>query len=78
MTTLARGDYLGGMGMRRYEITVAGRVSDAVAADFAPLDVTRDNGNTVIAGEALDQAALHGVLRRIESYALVLLTVQSV
>jgi hypothetical protein len=62
---------------RRYSITVAGRVSDSVAAAFEPLDVVRVDGHTTIAGEALDQAALHGVLRKVELYALDLLTIET-
>jgi len=58
-----------------YQITVRGRLSDAVASAFEGLTATPSAAGTVICGELADQAALFGVLDRIESLGLELLAV---
>ena len=58
-----------------YQITVRGRLSDAVASAFEGLTATPSAAGTVICGELPDQAALFGVLDRIESLGLELLAV---
>jgi hypothetical protein len=57
----------------RYEICIAGQLDEATAAEFAGLDVTSRGSVTVITGE-LDQAALHGLLERIRSLGLELVS----
>lgn len=59
-----------------YEITVRGRIGDAVADAFAGLTAAPASGNTVLRGH-IDQAALYGVLERLESFGLELLDVHS-
>jgi hypothetical protein len=58
-----------------YQITVAGRLSDALMGAFDGLSATPSAAGTVLFGEIPDQAALFGVLERIESLGLELLAV---
>jgi len=62
----------------QYEIKVSGRLSRTLAAEFAQLDLSADTRpvETVIYGPVEDQAALYGLLRRIESLGLELLEVR--
>jgi hypothetical protein len=60
----------------RYEITVRGRLSAALINAFDDLSATPKAGDTVIFGEIVDQAALYGVLDRIDSLGLELLEVR--
>ena len=53
-----------------YEIRVRGHL-DSGWGDVLGLELTRQRGRTVMVG-ALDQAALHGVLRQIADLGLVL------
>ncbi len=58
-----------------YEITVRGRIGDTVAGAFDGLTPTPAGANTVLRGPIADQAALYGVLERIESLGLELIDV---
>jgi hypothetical protein len=60
-----------------YEITIHGRLSDALVAAFDGLAVSRSASDTVVRG-VVDHAALHGVLARIESLGLELLAVRCI
>ena len=55
-----------------YEIRIKGRLSDALAAEFARLDVTARTEpiETTLEGSFEDRAALHQVLRHIEGLGL--------
>jgi hypothetical protein len=55
--------------LARYEIRIAGRLDETVAAAFAGLDVTTRGNATMIRGE-FDQASLHSVLERIRFLGL--------
>lgn len=58
-----------------YEVRVSGHLGSAWSDWFAGLRVTlADNGDTVLSGP-LDQAALHGVLRRVRDLGLPLISV---
>jgi hypothetical protein len=61
---------------QQYEITVRGRLSGALIAAFDGLTATPAIADTVLRGEIVDQAALYGVLERIESLGLELLDVR--
>jgi hypothetical protein len=61
----------------RYEITIRGRLSTALLPAFADLTASPAEANTVLRGDIHDQAALYGVLERIESLGLELLDVRS-
>jgi hypothetical protein len=60
----------------RYEITVRGRLSATLMGAFDGLTASASAGETVLRGEIVDQAALYGVLERIESLGLELLDVR--
>jgi hypothetical protein len=61
----------------RYEIRLQGTAERIVASAFDELEVTAERGNTVLRGEIPDQAALHGVLARIQRLGLVLLDLRA-
>ena len=61
---------------RWYEIHLRGHLDDKWADWFEGLTITReDNGETVLRGPIVDQAALHGLLRKVRDLGLPLLSV---
>lgn len=60
------------------EIRVRGRLSRTLAAEFEQLDLTATTEpvETLLHGPVEDQAALHGLLRRIEAFGLELVEVR--
>lgn len=63
----------------RYEIRIKGYLDDRWAAWFEGLTITReDNGDTLLAGPVTDQAALHGLLRKVRDLGTPLLSVTRV
>lgn len=59
-----------------YEIRIKGHLGDRWSGWFEGLDLAAERGGTtVIRCPALDQAALHGLLRRIRDVGLPLLSV---
>lgn len=63
---------------QRYEVRVRGRVDRTLAAEFAEMDLqtTVEQVQTVLHGEVEDQAALYGLLRRLEALGLDLVDVR--
>jgi hypothetical protein len=59
-----------------YEITVRGHLSETLMAAFTGLEAMPSSGLTVLRGEIADQAALFGVLERVESLGLELVDVR--
>jgi hypothetical protein len=59
----------------RYEIRLGGRLDPRWADWFDGMTLTSDDGSTVLTGAVLDQAALHGVLRKVRDLGLPLLAV---
>ena len=61
---------------RMYEMRIQGHLDDKWADWFDGLTITRaDNGETLLRGQVVDQAALHGVLRQVRDLGLPLLSV---
>jgi hypothetical protein len=61
---------------RTYEIRIQGHLDDKWADWFDDLSITRaDNGETILRGPVVDQAALHGLLRKVRDLGLPLLSV---
>ena len=62
-----------------YEIRLKGHLDDKWADWFDGLTITRaDNGETLLRGSVIDQAALHSVLRNVRDLGLPLLSVKQV
>jgi len=62
--------------MYRYEIRVQGHLDQRWSEWFDGLAITYDgDGNTVLSGPLVDEAALHGVLIKVRDLALPLLAV---
>ena len=62
----------------RYEFHVRGELSDRILADFGNLKATKREAETILAGPVVDQAALFGILDRIESLGIHLIEVRRV
>ena len=63
----------------RYEIRLKGHLDPRWADRFAGLTITLDdNGTTRLTGPLVDQAALHGVLKRVRDLGTPLLSVTRV
>jgi len=61
-----------------YEICIKGHLDGRRAGGFEGLTVTRkENGNTLLTGR-FDQAALHGLLRKVRDLGMPLITVVQV
>ena len=59
-----------------YEIRLKGHLDNRWAAWFEGLTITReDNGDTRLTGPVVDQAALHGLLRKVRDLGLPLVSV---
>ena len=62
-----------------YEIRLKGHLDAKWADWFDGLTITRaDNGETLLRGPVVDQAALHGVLRKVRDLGLPLVSVNLV
>ncbi len=61
-----------------YEIRIKGHLADRWAAQFNGLTLTREvNGDTLLAGPVVDQAALHGLLRKVRDLGMPLISVSA-
>ena len=62
-----------------YEIRIKGYLDDRWVAWFEGLALTReDNGETLLTGPVIDQAALHGLLRKVRDVGMPLVSVMRV
>jgi len=62
-----------------YQIRVKGHLGRQWADRFEELSIIlEDDGTTLLTGPVVDQAALHGILRRIRDLGITLLAVNSV
>ena len=61
-----------------YEILLQGQLNARWADWFDGMTITLDNnGNTLLSGPVVDQAALHGLLKKVRDVGLTLLSVNS-
>jgi hypothetical protein len=60
----------------RYEVRVRGVLTETLLEAFPGLQAEARAGDTVLAGEIADQAALYGVLARMEALGLELIGVR--
>ena len=62
-----------------YEIRVAGHLPPQWAGWFDGLTISlEENGDTLLTGPVVDQAALHGLLKKVRDLGLSLVSVSSV
>jgi hypothetical protein len=61
-----------------YEIRIKGKVGQPVLETFGDLDASIKPAETVLRGPVADQAALHGLLDRIQALGLELIEVKQV
>jgi hypothetical protein len=62
-----------------YQIRIKGHLGRQWEDRFEELRITlEDNGSTLLTGPVVDQAALHGILRKIRDLGTTLLSVNSV
>ena len=58
-----------------YQIRVKGHLGPKWAAWFGDVSITlEDNGETLLTGPVMDQAALHGLLRKIRDLGMPLIS----
>ena len=59
-----------------YEIRLKGHLEDRWSDWFGGLTITlEDNGNTLLTGPVVDQAALHGYLKKVRDLGMPLISV---
>jgi hypothetical protein len=64
---------------RDYQIRIKGHLSHQWTEWFEGLTVTlEEGGNTLLTGPLIDQAALHGILKKVRDLGMPLLSVNSV
>jgi hypothetical protein len=62
-----------------YQIRLKGHLTSHWVGWFDGLTITlEEDGNTLLNGPVVDQAALHGILRKVRDLGLLLLSVKSV
>ena len=65
--------------VQRYEIRLKGYLDARWGDQFEGLTITlEEDGNTLLSGPVADQAALHGLLKKVRDLGLPLLSVNSV
>lgn len=65
--------------MSFYNIRVVGHLDERWSDWFDGLEITNlENGETILSGEIVDQAALHGVLNKVRDLNLALVAVSSI
>ncbi len=75
--THALTEYPNGSGL--YEIRLKGHLDNRWADRFEGLTITlEDNGDTLLTGPVIDQAALHGLLKKVRDIGMPLVSISPV
>jgi hypothetical protein len=61
-----------------YEIRIKGRLDDRWAGWFEGLTIARVDDDTLLTGPVVDQAALHGLLKKVRDLGMTLISVRQV
>ena len=61
-----------------YVIELTGRLPTALAADLDTFHQETDDATTVLTGQILDTAALYGLLARLESFGVALVSIRPI
>jgi hypothetical protein len=61
-----------------YQIRIRGHLGPQWVGWFEGLTITLDDGDTLLTGPVIDQAALHGLLKKVRDLSMPLLSVNSV
>ena len=61
-----------------YLIRIQGTIDSSWSDWFGGFTINRQNGETLLEGEVRDQAALHGILAKINELGLVILSVEKI
>ena len=58
-----------------YQIRIKGHLDSQWTDWFAGLTITLENGDTILTGPVVDQAALHGLLKKVRDLGMPLISV---
>jgi hypothetical protein len=64
-------------GPTRYRIVLRDELSDRFEAMFEPMEMDCSDGRTVLVGDVVDQAQLHGLLERVARLGIELISVEA-
>lgn len=65
------------MSPTRYELRIKGRLSADVREDFEEFELSEAPVETIMLGDVVDEAHLHGVLARLQAFGLQVLSLRS-
>jgi len=60
----------------RYQIRILGALDQSWSEWFDGFTISQQNGETLLVGQVLDQAALHGILAKINDLGLSIISVE--